>query len=190
MMKRDEALQILAMQVPHDIVVSTYSSAFDWLEIRPHELNYVAVGAMGLASSHALGLAIGRPDKRVIVIDGDGSLLMNLPTLVTIAEVAPANLVYFVSVNRTYEANGGHPIPGSSFVDFAAIARGAGWKNVHSFFDLEVFRNELPTVLNQTGPVFVNLLVEPGRVAAPKYAFIHSAEARERFRIHLAKSEN
>jgi thiamine pyrophosphate-dependent acetolactate synthase large subunit-like protein len=185
MMKRDEALRVLAGSVPDDIVVATYSSAFDWLRIRPHPLNYVAVGAMGLASSHALGLAIGRPDRRVVVLDGDGSLLMNLPTLVTIREVAPPNLVYFVSVNRTYEANGGHPIPGASFVDFGAIAKGAGWVRAHSYSELPAFREELPSVLKQQGPVFVSLHVEPGHVAPSNYAFIHGAEAREQFRTHL-----
>ena len=66
---------------------------------------------MGLASSHALGLALGRPDKRVIVLDGDGSLLMNLGTLVTAAAAPPKNFYHFVCENGTYEANGGHPIP-------------------------------------------------------------------------------
>ena len=69
---------------------------------------------MGLGSSHALGLALGRPDKRVLVLDGDGSLLMNLGTLVTIAEVAPRNLIHFVLENGTYEANGSHPTPGAT----------------------------------------------------------------------------
>jgi len=77
---------------------------------------------MGLASSHALGLALGRPDKRVIVLDGDGSLLMNLGSLVTIGAAAPPNLYHFVCENGTYEANGGHPIPGRDKVDFAGFA--------------------------------------------------------------------
>lgn len=189
MMKRDEALRTLAKHLKDDIVVSTYSSAFDWLVIRPHPLNYVAVGAMGLASSHALGLAIGRPDRRVIVLDGDGSLLMNLPTLVTIAECAPSNLFYFVSVNRTYEANGGHPIPGYSRVDFCALARGAGWTQVHSHSELSEFSQALPSVLAQAGPVFTSLHVERGESSPADYKFIHGAEARERFRTHLAASK-
>ena len=61
--------------------------------------------------SRRSGLALGRPDKRVIVLDGDGSLLMNLGSLVTIAEVAPKNLLHFVAQNDTYEANGSQPIP-------------------------------------------------------------------------------
>lgn len=186
MMKRDEALQELAKYVRDDIVVATYTSAFDWLLIRPHPLNYVSVGAMGLASSHALGLAIGRPNLRVVVLDGDGSLLMNLPTLVTIAEVAPANLVYFVSENGTYEANGGHPIPGASCVDFGTIAKGAGWTRVHRYSALDVFAKELHSVLEQPGPIFVSLDLEPGRKSPSNYEFIHSAQARDQFRTHLA----
>ena len=101
-MRRDECLRVLAAHVPDDVVVACYSTAFDWMTIRPHPLNYTSVGAMGLASSHALGLALGRPDRRVVVLDGDGSLLMNLGSLVTSAGVAPANLYHFVSINGVY----------------------------------------------------------------------------------------
>jgi len=90
MMDRKKTLAAIARHVTDaDIVLPVYSSAFDWLDIRPNPLNYLSHGAMGLASSHALGLALGRPDKRVIVLDGDGSLLMNLGTLVSTAEAEP-----------------------------------------------------------------------------------------------------
>ena len=113
MMDRKKTLAAIARHVTDaDIVLPVYSTAFDWIDIRPNPLNYLSHGAMGLASSHALGLALGRPDKRVIVLDGDGSLLMNLGTLVSTAEAAPKNLFHFVCENGTYEANGGHPIPG------------------------------------------------------------------------------
>ncbi len=89
MMDRKKTLAAIARHVTDaDIVLPVYSTAFDWIDIRPNPLNYLSHGAMGLASSHALGLALGRPDKRVIVLDGDGSLLMNLGTLVTNAEVS------------------------------------------------------------------------------------------------------
>src|SRR4051795_11555284 len=111
MMKRDECFRVLARHVTDEVVVSTYSSAVDWLGLGERALNYFSVGAMGLDTSHALGLALGRPDKRVIVLQGDGSLLMNLGSLVTIASQAPKNLIQLVAENGTYEANGGHPIP-------------------------------------------------------------------------------
>ena len=80
-MKRDEALAVLARHVTDEVVVAVYQTAFDWRRIAPRDLNLYAFGAMGQASSNALGVALGRPDKRVLVFDGDGSLLMNLGTL-------------------------------------------------------------------------------------------------------------
>jgi phosphonopyruvate decarboxylase len=120
-----ECLKLLARHHTDEIVVPVYQAAFEWRAIKPDSLSYLGVGAMGQASSHALGLALGRPDKRVIVLDGDGSLLMNLGSLVTIADVAPRNLVHFVCENGIYEANGGHPIPGAGHVSFAGFARAA-----------------------------------------------------------------
>jgi len=73
MMKRDECFRVLARHVTDEAVVATYSSAVDWVGIKPRVLNYTSIGAMGLDISHGLGLALGRPDKRVIVLQGDGS---------------------------------------------------------------------------------------------------------------------
>src|SRR5690606_27955926 len=109
------------------IVVAAYTAAFDWIALRPSPFNYIASGAMGLTSSHALGFAIGMPERRIILLDGDGSLLMNLGALVTIADAEPKNLVHFLCRNGTYEANGSHPIPGRGRVDFAGMARAAGY---------------------------------------------------------------
>src|SRR5215475_2788841 len=111
MMKRDDMLKVLARHRKDEIVVAVYMAAQELTHISPNDLNYTFTGAMGQGSSHALGLALGRPDKRVVVLDGDGSLLMNLGSLVSIAAAAPKNLVHFVCHNETYEANGGHPLP-------------------------------------------------------------------------------
>lgn len=187
MMKRDECFEILARYVTEDdIVVGIYSSAFDWITIRQSPLNYIFTGAMGLGSSHALGLALGRPDRRVIVLDGDGSLLMNLGSLVTIASVAPPNLYHFVSVNGTYEANGGHPIPGRSVVDFKGFAVSAGYPNCFEFSDLRQFENQIASVLDLTGPVFAALDVEQGKQPVLDYGIMHGAKTREEFQAALS----
>src|SRR5262245_50180506 len=102
MMKREACFRALARHITDQVVVATYSSAVEWNEIAPRVLNYFSMGAMGLASSHGLGLALGRPDKRIVVLDGDGSLLMNLGSLVTMGAVAPKNLVHFVCNNGCY----------------------------------------------------------------------------------------
>src|SRR6476660_5692105 len=131
MMRRDECLKVLARHHTGEIVVPVYQAAFEWRTIKPDSLIYLGVGAMGQASSHALGIALGRPDKRVLVLDGDGSLLMNLGSLVTIAAAAPPNLIHFVFENGTYEANGSHPTPGSNRVNFTGLAQSAGYRSCH-----------------------------------------------------------
>lgn len=187
-MKRDACFRLLADLLPHDIVVSTYSSAFEWLAIRPHPLNYVAVGAMGLASSHALGLALAMPQRRIVVLDGDGSLLMNLGALVTIAAAAPANLIHFVSRNGSYEANGGHPIPAQGVLDFAGIARSAGYRHTESFSALPTFAARAESLLSAPGPTFAELHLEAGDTSpAPDYEHIHGERARREFSLALKK---
>jgi phosphonopyruvate decarboxylase len=188
-MRRDLCLKAIARHVTDaDIVLPVYSTAFDWLDIRPHPLNYLSHGAMGLASSHALGLALGRPDKRVIVLDGDGSLLMNIGTLVSVAEAAPRNLFHFVCENGTYEANGGHPIPGRGKVSFAGLARSAGYKSVHEFADLKIFEQQAGAILAEQGPVFVNLKVEPAGPQERDYSRLHGPHVRQAFRDALKAS--
>jgi sulfopyruvate decarboxylase subunit beta len=164
MMKRDDCFRTLARHLTGEIVIPTYSSAFDWLELAPRDLNYFSFGAMGIASSHGLGLALGRPGRRVIVLDGDGSLLMNLGTLVTIGAVAPKNLVHFVCRNGTYEANGSHPIPQPS-VDFNGLAAAAGYRQLHEFSELADFAARIADVLAKEGPVFATLHVEKGALS-------------------------
>jgi len=184
-MKRDEALTVLAAHYPDGIVVPVYQAAFDWMAIRPHPLNYLCTGAMGQAASHALGLALGRPDQQVLVLDGDGSLLMNLGCLVTIAHAAPENLIHCVCYNGIYEVNGRYPIPGAGRIDFSAMARAAGYTKVYTFSELHVFEARIDEVLSEKGPVFVTLIVEQGVSYPRDYAVIHSAVSRSTFREAL-----
>jgi len=182
MMRRDECFQKIAELRGDAIVVSTYSSAFEWRKISPSSLNYFSVGAMGQASSHALGLAIGLPDHKVIVLDGDGSLLMNLGGLVTMAEAAPRNIIHFVAENGCYEANGSHPIPGQNRVDFAGLARAAGYAEVFEFDGLNRFAAELPEVLSTPGPVFATLKIVAAEPPELDYVWLHGEQIRREFK--------
>jgi sulfopyruvate decarboxylase subunit beta len=188
MMKRDECFRILARHIADEIVIATYSSAVEWNELNPRPLNYFSIGAMGLASSHALGLALGRPDRRVVVLDGDGSLLMNLGSLVTIGAAAPRNLVHFVCQNGTYEANGGHPIPNPK-VDFAAMANAAGYVHCHEFSELASFAQQIGHVLAQDGPVFGTLHVERSRPLTYNYTDLYAAARRKALIVALQQSQ-
>jgi sulfopyruvate decarboxylase subunit beta len=187
MMKRDECFRALARHVTDEVVVATYSSAVDWLALGERALNYFSVGAMGLDSSHALGLALGRPDKRIICLQGDGSLLMNLGCLVTIAAAAPKNLVHMVVQNGTYEANGSHPIPNTK-VEFAAMARAAGYAHVHEFSELANFEQQAAHVLKQDGPVFATLHVERSKPLTYDYANLYDSARRVALKAALRPS--
>lgn len=183
MMDRGDAFRALARRLSDEIVVASYSSAFEWKDIAPRALNYFSVGAMGLDTSHALGLALGAPERRIVVLQGDGSLLMNLGSLVTIAAAAPKNLVHFVVQNDSYEANGGHPIPGGA--DFAAMARAAGYPHAHDFSDLAAFDAALDAVLATPGPVFAALRVTPGGPLDYDYRDLYDPARRAAFQAAL-----
>lgn len=188
MIKRDDCIRLIARHHTDEIVVPLYQAAFEWHAIKPWPLTYYAFGAMGQGSSHGLGFALGRPDKRVIVLDGDGSLLMNLGTLVTIASVAPPNFIHFVFENGSYEANGGHPIPGVGTVNLAGIAREAGIVNSFEFDDIDHLAAELPGLLTMTGPVFVDLKVVKGDDYEYRWDVVHGPESREIFREAMKNS--
>ena len=185
MMNRTKCLEALARRLTDDeIVVATYSTASEWVEMSDRALNYYSFGAMGLASSHGLGLALGRPERRVLVLDGDGSLLMNLGTLVTIGAAQPKNLVHFVWCNGSYEANGGHPLPNQQ-VDFCAMAKAGGIKNVRRIEKLEDFEAQLPAILTEEGPVFVEMVIEQGPLGPRQYDDMYKPARRQRMREAL-----
>ena len=119
-------------------------------------------GAMGKASNVGLGVALARPERKVFVLDGDGSLLMNLGALVTASTKQPKNFYHFLFNNGVYAVTGGQPIPGSDGVsNWEEIARGAGYAAVFSYDNLEDFTTGIDEALAAEGPVFVHLAVEP-----------------------------
>jgi thiamine pyrophosphate-dependent acetolactate synthase large subunit-like protein len=118
-------------------------------------------GAMGKASSMGLGLALAQPDRKIFVLDGDGSLLMNLGTLVTLANKAPKNLYHFLFDNGVYAVTGGQPVPGAGLSDWEGMAKAAGYASVFGFDNLEDLTTGIDQALASPGPVFVHLRVEP-----------------------------
>jgi sulfopyruvate decarboxylase subunit beta len=188
MMKRDEMLKAFARRRKDEIVVAVYMAAQEITHISPNDLNYTFIGAMGQGSSHALGLALGRPDRRVVVFDGDGSLLMNLGSLVTIANQAPTNFVHCLCENGTYETNGAVPIPRAGQICFTDLAKTAGYRKTYELSDLAEWERELPHILKEDGPTFVDLKVEPGEAYPENFPRLYSLEYREKFRRALAAS--
>jgi sulfopyruvate decarboxylase subunit beta len=125
--------------------------------------NFYMLGSMGLASSIGLGLALSRPDKKVIAIDGDGSILMNMGTLATIASQEPDNYLLVIVDNRAYGSTGNQPTATSKNTDLAAVAKGAGNSNVYVVDTPEGMRGTLKSTDN--GIIVVK--AEPGNSDAP-----------------------
>jgi phosphonopyruvate decarboxylase len=154
------ALREIARRRGDAVVISTMTTGREWPEFSTNEqLDFPLSGCMGKASSLGLGVALARPDKRVIVFDGDGSLLMNLGTLVTIANAKPKNLVHCAFENGIYEITGGQPVPGEGTFNLATMARGAGYANVYEFGDEGSFKAGIDEALSKDGPTFIVLRV-------------------------------
>jgi thiamine pyrophosphate-dependent acetolactate synthase large subunit-like protein len=117
--------------------------------------------AMGGHAGFGLGLALARPERRVVLFDSEGDLLMSLGQLATIAEQAPTNFYHFVLDNEVYATSGGQPVPNARRVDYAGLARAAGYPTAVGFADLGEAVAALPGLLAAPGPVFAAFKVWP-----------------------------
>lgn len=127
---------------------------------------FYMIGSMGLASSIGLGVALARPDRRVIVFDGDGNVLMNLGTLATIASAAPSNLLHVCFDNAAHASTGGQ----ATIADRVAldeVARAAGYRRVERVDTREALDAVLPGFLATAGPAFLRVRIALGPAGAP-----------------------
>jgi len=156
-MKPEDVLRAIAAARGDAICVPTMTTAPAWRTMAPDDLSISCVGFMGGASSLGLGLALARPERRVLVFDGDGSLLMQLGSLATAAGARPRNLVHFIFKNGVYHTSGSQEIPGGLTVDFVMMAKGAGYRNAYAIHDFDEFCRRLPGILTEEGPLLVEL---------------------------------
>lgn len=146
-----------------DIVVATMGAmnALDSLG-DDYPLTIGSVPLMGGAGAIGLGLALARPEKRVIVLDGDSSLLMELGVLSTIIDAAPANYLHVVFANGVqFGGNSNTPIPGRGEVDFVTVAKGVGFPRARRAGTLQEFAEVLNEAKAGAGPYFCELTVTP-----------------------------
>jgi thiamine pyrophosphate-dependent acetolactate synthase large subunit-like protein len=157
------ALEVVLRLRTDQIVVTSMGAAREWPRLSNHPLDFHYVpSAMGQAPSIGLGLALARPERDVIVFSGDGSLLMNLGCLTTIAATKPSNFTLILLDNGVYEVTGGQKTAGQlARVDFAGFATAAGIESVATFDDLVDWQNDAATVFKMPGPRFVALAIEP-----------------------------
>ena len=166
MIERMDLLRALAAKRTNEIVVMTMTTTLQWPLVSKQELDFdfLAFG-MGHAGDFGLGLALARPERKTIVLKGDGGLLMCLGSLVTMGRYAPGNLLVLLMENRIYEMVGSQPL--ASRTDFAALARAAGVEGggatgrgkVERIESIAAFTEALPRLLTEEGPHFVVLPV-------------------------------
>jgi len=159
-----EALQVLVdVRRDTDVVVTNQASARLWPTLSDHalDLNYNP-STMGGAIPLALGLALAQPQREVIVLSGEGSLLMSLGSLVTVAGSGATNITVVVLDNGMYEVTGGQATPATNVpVDFAGLARAAGFPTVNRFSNLPDWRQQAAAALSNPGPRLLGLQVGP-----------------------------
>jgi thiamine pyrophosphate-dependent acetolactate synthase large subunit-like protein len=160
-----DALRVLQpLRTDRHAVFTTMAAAREWPKLSAHPLDFHHVpAAMSHTSSLGLGLALARPDLHVWVLNGDGSMLMNLGNLVTAAVHRAANLSLFIIRNDVFEITGGQRIASTDAVDLAAIARAAGFPTTARCANLQQWQSHAATWLAAAGPRCVELIVEPER---------------------------
>ena len=188
-MKRYDCLRTIAPQFGEELVVTNIGAVrHEWQALRPHPANY-HLQNLGLTSSMALGLALALPHRKVVAFDGDGSLLLNLGSLATMANQHPRNLIHVVFDNECYESSRGAPTATAGQADLAAIARGAGFANVISAKTVAEFEEGFRRALIGNDLYFILAKVEAGAGDVPAAA-LDSQENKYLFVRHIEKSEH
>lgn len=187
-MKRYECLQeISGMAGDALVVVCVGGTSSEWNAYHPSDGN-LRCWTLGLTSSIALGMALGLPHRRVIALDGDGSLLMNLCGLPTTARKGPKNLIHVVFDNGVYESSGGTKTATAEGVDFETVAKGVGIKNAFTARSVEEFKKIFTEATGRWEHTFICAKVEPGRGEVPPWPW-PDVENKYRFIRYVEKSE-
>jgi sulfopyruvate decarboxylase subunit beta len=204
---RYEWLGVLAANVPDDaLVMSTYIGAvgFEWGHLTNEHPRSAMLGQMGDVIGMAVGLAVAIPHRKVVCLDGDGSVLMELGQLVVLGQEAPDNLMVFVVDNASYESigwgpKGPRPTASAVTADLAAMARAAGVPHAVNVDSMEELEREIDAAFRQRGCRFINVRTEQGHAKVlprqsdgfeDKYRFVRHVERTEGIRIlHLAQQD-
>ena len=161
-MARYEAIKNIMKNIDDELIICNIGfPSRELYEINDRDENFYMIGSMGLASSIGFGLALARPDKDIVVIDGDGSLLMNMGSLVTIFANDPCNLTWIVIDNGAYGSTGNQDTYAQK-IDLVEIAKAVGFKNSHNFKDIN-----LKDVIKSNEASFIVYKTEPGNSTAP-----------------------
>jgi thiamine pyrophosphate-dependent acetolactate synthase large subunit-like protein len=157
-----DVFRVFQLHRGNAIVIPTGTSGRHWLDFTTNEKRDLTLGgAMGQTTAAALGVALSLPKEKVVLFDAEGALLMNLGILATIAGKQPSNFYHFLLDNECYATTGGQPVPNAQNINYAGMAKEAGYAAAYRFDDLEEFDLNVGSILNEKGPVFVAIKVVP-----------------------------
>ena len=184
-MKRYEAIKAIADLLKGDELVISANGMIsrEMCAIRDKPNNFYMLGSMGLASSIGLGLALSMPNKKVIVMDGDGNILMNLGSLTTIGNLCPKNLIHIVLDNESHDSTGGQPTA-SKIAKLEKIAKASGFKIARRVRSTEMTKEVVRELLTSDGPSFLLVKVEKGGEPVPRVLY-EPEVVKDRFRKAL-----
>jgi len=161
-MIRKEAVKIIANHIGKNPIISANGfMSRDLFEVNDKESNFYMIGSMGLASSIGLGIALKNPTKKVFVFDGDGNILMNLGSLVTIGSLKPKNLIHVVFDNNSHESTGGQPT-NSSQINLEKIAKVVNY-NIFVVQSKTKLMSVLKNIKKLQGPIFLLVKISPSK---------------------------
>ena len=146
---------IAKLEKDEAVIGGVGNTNFDLWSAGRRPQNFYMLGSMGLAIPIALGVALAQPKRHVIALEGDGSLLMQLGCLTTVAALKPANLTMVIMDNGLYQITGGQPTPAAGIADYVALARAAGLANSAWAADEEDFEGLIDAALAEGGPTFI-----------------------------------
>ena len=188
----NDYLKMLAPKITNELVISTIAGiSVEWQSMTPRDGNLYGIYMTG-ATSLALGLAKALPHRRVISLDGDGSMLMGMSILPAIAQQNPANLIVIVFDNESYEAAGKVPTFTSNKTDLVGIAKGAGIEKAWEVRELQEFTEVIEEAFESKNASFINIKVDLSP-PKPKGSFrmnLGLVENKYRFLRYIEKTEN
>ena len=166
-MIRKEAMKVVIDEINQDPIISANGFiSRDLFNVDEKETNFYMIGSMGLASSIGLGLAIKKPQKRIFIFDGDGNILMNLGSLVTIGSIKPKNLVHIIFDNGSHESTGGQPT-NSKLVKIKKIAESTNYHVFETENGLK-FRKILRNIKKNSGPTMIIVKIKTKKIVSQR----------------------
>ena len=166
-MDRKEAIEFISERINNSpIIAANGFISRDLFSSSEKKTNFYMIGSMGLASSIGLGIALKKPKKRIFVFDGDGNILMNLSSLVTIGSLQPKNLIHVIFDNNIHESTGGQPTY-SNQIDISKVAKTLRY-TTFSVRTKKSLENTLEKIRGMKGPILIVVHIDKSKEKSPR----------------------